>query len=57
MVFHGLSLTYLIWRLVMDLISLILDILTVQFHTEFDVYMILAHSYMTVLHIVFSKCN
>lgn len=45
------------WRLVIYLIFLVLDNLTVQFHTGFDVYMILAHRYMNALHIVFSKCN
>jgi hypothetical protein len=42
------------WRLVIYLIFLVIDNLTVQFHAGFDVYMILAHSYMNALHIV---CN
>lgn len=40
---------------------LVIDILTVQFHAgSIDVYMILAHTYMNALHILFSTvttCN
>lgn len=32
---------------------LVLDVLTVQFHAEIDVYMILAHTHMNALHFVF----